>query len=88
MLAMLNSSKLLSMTIGNMVTTEEDQSEVISNLIQSLTNTYKICLQYNVAFTTTDGLINAWHSGLSWSQKREAKPTASSDDVLNLFDHE
>tara|TARA_R110000764_G_scaffold89981_1_gene171966 strand:- start:659 stop:1048 length:390 start_codon:yes stop_codon:yes gene_type:complete len=88
MMAMLNGSKLLSMTIGNMVTTEADQSEVISNLIQSLTNTYKVCFQYDQQFTTTDGLLEAWHSGLTWATKREAKPVASSNNVLNLFDNE
>jgi len=88
MMGMLNGSKLLSITIGNMVTTEDEQSVVISTLIQSLTNTYKVCFQYGVQFTTTDGLLNAWQSGLSWAQKREAKPTSSSNDVLNLFDHE
>tara|TARA_R110001606_G_scaffold32327_1_gene97998 strand:- start:1135 stop:1524 length:390 start_codon:yes stop_codon:yes gene_type:complete len=88
MMAMLNGSKLLSMTIGNMVTTEADQSEVISNLIQSLTNTYKVCFQYDQQFTTTDGLLEAWHSGLTWATKREAKPVASSNNVLNLFENE
>ena len=88
MMAMLNGSKLLSITIGNMVTTEDDQSVVISTLIQSLTNTYKVCFQYGVQFTTTDGLLEAWHSGLTWATKREAKPVASSNNVLNLFDNE
>ena len=88
MMAMLNGSKLLSITIGNMATTEEKESEIISNLLQSLTNTYKICYQYDQQFTTTDSLLEAWHSGLTWATRREAKPNTSNDDVLNLFDHE
>ena len=88
MMAMLNGSKILSITIGNMVTTEDDQSVVISSLIQSLTSTYKVCFQYDQQFNTTDGLLEAWHSGLTWATKREAKTNPSSGNVLNLFDNE
>lgn len=90
MMSMLEGSKLLSITISNIVTTEENQSQVISNLLQGLKLTYKTCEQYGVHFDSTNNLLAAWESGLNWAQKREISTEwkNSTDDLLNLFEDE